>query len=45
VEDVVAALLPQLREGLTVYVKGSRINRLERLTAALAGIATRGEAH
>jgi UDP-N-acetylmuramoyl-tripeptide--D-alanyl-D-alanine ligase len=37
VEDVVTALLPQLRAGLTVYVKGSRINRLERVTVALAG--------
>jgi UDP-N-acetylmuramoyl-tripeptide--D-alanyl-D-alanine ligase len=37
VEDVVTALLPQLRAGLTVYVKGSRVNRLERVTVALAG--------
>jgi UDP-N-acetylmuramoyl-tripeptide--D-alanyl-D-alanine ligase len=45
VEDVVVALLPQLRAGLTVYVKGSRVNRLERVTTALAGVARTGEGH
>ncbi len=34
-DDVVATLLPHLREGLTVYVKGSRVNKLERVVAAL----------
>jgi UDP-N-acetylmuramoyl-tripeptide--D-alanyl-D-alanine ligase len=35
-DDLVATLLPELRDGLTIYVKGSRVNRLERITAALA---------
>jgi UDP-N-acetylmuramoyl-tripeptide--D-alanyl-D-alanine ligase len=34
-EDVVATLLPELRDGVTIYVKGSRVNRLERVIAAL----------
>jgi UDP-N-acetylmuramoyl-tripeptide--D-alanyl-D-alanine ligase len=34
-DDLIAALQPELRAGLTVYVKGSRVNRLERVTAAL----------
>jgi len=34
-DDVVATLLPELREGVTIYVKGSRVNRLERVIAAL----------
>jgi UDP-N-acetylmuramoyl-tripeptide--D-alanyl-D-alanine ligase len=34
-EDVVATLLPELREGVTIYIKGSRVNRLERVVAAL----------
>jgi UDP-N-acetylmuramoyl-tripeptide--D-alanyl-D-alanine ligase len=35
-DELIEALLPELRPGLTVYVKGSRVNRLERVTAALA---------
>jgi UDP-N-acetylmuramoyl-tripeptide--D-alanyl-D-alanine ligase len=34
-DALVAALRPALHAGLTVYVKGSRVNRLERVTAAL----------
>jgi UDP-N-acetylmuramoyl-tripeptide--D-alanyl-D-alanine ligase len=34
-EDLIAALRPELHPGLTVYIKGSRVNRLERVTAAL----------
>jgi UDP-N-acetylmuramoyl-tripeptide--D-alanyl-D-alanine ligase len=41
-DDLVATLLPQLREGLTIYIKGSRVNRLERITAALVPDATAG---
>jgi UDP-N-acetylmuramoyl-tripeptide--D-alanyl-D-alanine ligase len=42
-DELIAALLPDLREGLTIYVKGSRVNRLERVTAALApGAAAAG---
>jgi UDP-N-acetylmuramoyl-tripeptide--D-alanyl-D-alanine ligase len=42
-DDLVAALVPELRSGLTVYVKGSRVNRLERVVGALApGAATAG---
>jgi UDP-N-acetylmuramoyl-tripeptide--D-alanyl-D-alanine ligase len=45
-EDVVATLLPELRAGVTVYVKGSRVNRLERVVAALVpGGATQGGGH
>jgi len=45
-EDVVATLLPELREGVTIYVKGSRVNRLERVVAALVpGGATQGGGH
>ena len=35
VEELIAALEPELVPGLTVLVKGSRVNRLERVTAAL----------
>jgi UDP-N-acetylmuramoyl-tripeptide--D-alanyl-D-alanine ligase len=35
-EELVAAVKPGLKPGLTVLVKGSRVNRLERVTAALA---------
>jgi UDP-N-acetylmuramoyl-tripeptide--D-alanyl-D-alanine ligase len=42
-DDLIAALLPDLHAGLTIYVKGSRVNRLERVTAALApGAASAG---
>jgi UDP-N-acetylmuramoyl-tripeptide--D-alanyl-D-alanine ligase len=34
-DELIAALKPLLHPGLTVYVKGSRVNRLERVTAAL----------
>jgi UDP-N-acetylmuramoyl-tripeptide--D-alanyl-D-alanine ligase len=34
-DDLIAALRPGLRSGLTVYIKGSRVNRLERVTSAL----------
>jgi UDP-N-acetylmuramoyl-tripeptide--D-alanyl-D-alanine ligase len=34
-DDVVATLRPVLRDGVTIYVKGSRVNRLERVVAAL----------
>jgi len=34
-DALLEALLPALHAGLTVYVKGSRVNRLERVTAAL----------
>jgi UDP-N-acetylmuramoyl-tripeptide--D-alanyl-D-alanine ligase len=35
-DEMVAAVKPGLKPGLTVLVKGSRVNRLERVTAALA---------
>ena len=35
-DALLSALLPELHDGLTIYVKGSRVNRLERVTAALA---------
>ena len=35
-DELVAAVKPGLRPGLTVLVKGSRVNRLERVTGALA---------
>jgi UDP-N-acetylmuramoyl-tripeptide--D-alanyl-D-alanine ligase len=34
-DELVAALRPELHPHLTVYIKGSRVNRLERVTAAL----------
>jgi UDP-N-acetylmuramoyl-tripeptide--D-alanyl-D-alanine ligase len=34
-DALIEALLPELHAGLTIYVKGSRVNRLERVTAAL----------
>ena len=43
-DALLEALLPDLHAGLTVYVKGSRVNRLERVTAALApGASGAGE--
>jgi UDP-N-acetylmuramoyl-tripeptide--D-alanyl-D-alanine ligase len=43
-DALLEALLPELRPGLTLYVKGSRVNRLERVTAALGlGDATGGD--
>jgi len=42
-DELIATLLPDLHAGLTIYVKGSRVNRLERVTAALApGSASAG---
>jgi UDP-N-acetylmuramoyl-tripeptide--D-alanyl-D-alanine ligase len=42
-DDLIDDLRAALHAGLTVYVKGSRVNRLERVTAALApGAATAG---
>ena len=37
VEALTAALVPSLRPGVTVLVKGSRMNRLERVVGALRG--------
>ena len=34
-EALIEALRPALHAGLTIYLKGSRVNRLERVTAAL----------
>jgi UDP-N-acetylmuramoyl-tripeptide--D-alanyl-D-alanine ligase len=47
VDDLVAAVRPDLRAGLTLLVKGSRSNRLERVSDALAagGAATSGGHH
>jgi UDP-N-acetylmuramyl pentapeptide synthase len=36
---LIAALLRDLRAGVTVYVKGSRVNRLERVAGALSPAA------
>jgi UDP-N-acetylmuramoyl-tripeptide--D-alanyl-D-alanine ligase len=41
-EELIETLLPVLHAGLTLYVKGSRVNRLERVTAALTGAARAG---
>jgi UDP-N-acetylmuramoyl-tripeptide--D-alanyl-D-alanine ligase len=35
-DELVAALGPELRAGVTVLIKGSRVNRLERVAGALA---------
>jgi len=37
VDDLIAALRAELQAGTTVLIKGSRVNRLERVVAALAG--------
>ena len=42
VEALIGALAPDLHAGLTVYIKGSRVNRLERVTAALTGTRVEG---
>jgi len=39
-EELIAAVKPGLAPGLTVLVKGSRVNRLERVTGALAPSAS-----
>jgi UDP-N-acetylmuramoyl-tripeptide--D-alanyl-D-alanine ligase len=46
-DELVAAAGPDLRQGVTVLIKGSRVNRLERVAAALAapGTANAGGAH
>jgi UDP-N-acetylmuramoyl-tripeptide--D-alanyl-D-alanine ligase len=41
-DDLIATLLPEVHAGLTIYVKGSRVNRLERVTAALTGAPAAG---
>ena len=43
-DALLEALLPALHADVTLYVKGSRVNRLERVTAALTG-GPAGEAH
>ncbi|HEX9772241.1 MAG TPA: hypothetical protein VGA44_02160, partial [Steroidobacteraceae bacterium] len=35
-DELVAAAEPGLRKGVTILIKGSRVNRLERVAAALA---------
>jgi UDP-N-acetylmuramoyl-tripeptide--D-alanyl-D-alanine ligase len=47
VDELVAAAGPALHPGVTVLIKGSRVNRLERVAAALAaaGSADPGGAH
>jgi UDP-N-acetylmuramoyl-tripeptide--D-alanyl-D-alanine ligase len=45
VEDLIASLRAGLAPGVTVLVKGSRSNRLERVAAALGAGATDGRAH
>jgi UDP-N-acetylmuramoyl-tripeptide--D-alanyl-D-alanine ligase len=44
-DDLINDLRAQLRAGLTIYVKGSRVNRLERVTAALASGAAAAGGH
>jgi UDP-N-acetylmuramoyl-tripeptide--D-alanyl-D-alanine ligase len=45
-DALLTALLPDLHAGLTIYVKGSRVNRLERVTAALVpGTGTQAGGH
>ena len=46
-DELVAALGPELRTGVTVLIKGSRVNRLERVAGALAagGPAANGGVH
>jgi UDP-N-acetylmuramoyl-tripeptide--D-alanyl-D-alanine ligase len=39
-DELIAALLADLCAGVTVYVKGSRVNRLERVAGALSPVAT-----
>jgi UDP-N-acetylmuramoyl-tripeptide--D-alanyl-D-alanine ligase len=45
VEDLSSALRAELVPGVTVLVKGSRSNRLERVAAALGAGAPDGRAH
>lgn len=44
-DDLISDLRAELRAGLTIYVKGSRVNRLERVTAALVNDAARAGGH
>jgi UDP-N-acetylmuramoyl-tripeptide--D-alanyl-D-alanine ligase len=44
-EELAAALRADLRPGVTVLVKGSRSNRLERVAAALGADAAAGKGH
>jgi UDP-N-acetylmuramyl pentapeptide synthase len=43
-DELIATLLADVHPDLTIYVKGSRVNRLERVTTALTG-ATAGGHH
>jgi UDP-N-acetylmuramoyl-tripeptide--D-alanyl-D-alanine ligase len=45
VEDLIEALRAELASGVTVLVKGSRSNRLERVAAALGAGEAEGRAH
>ena len=45
VEDLIDALRAELGPDVTLLVKGSRSNRLERVSAALAGDGTSGTEH
>jgi UDP-N-acetylmuramoyl-tripeptide--D-alanyl-D-alanine ligase len=45
VEDLIASLRAELAPGVTVLVKGSRSNRLERVAAALGASANDGGSH
>jgi len=45
VDDMIAALRAELGPDVTVLVKGSRSNRLERVSAALASAAAAGTGH
>jgi UDP-N-acetylmuramoyl-tripeptide--D-alanyl-D-alanine ligase len=44
-DALLEVLLPELRPGLTLYVKGSRVNRLERVTGAVQTDAATGGGH
>jgi len=46
-DELIAAAGPGLRQGVTVFIKGSRVNRLERVAAALStqGTTSQGGAH
>ena len=46
-DELVAAAAPELKKGVTVLIKGSRVNRLERVAAALTaqGTINDGGAH
>jgi UDP-N-acetylmuramoyl-tripeptide--D-alanyl-D-alanine ligase len=46
-DELIAAAGPGLRQGVIVFIKGSRVNRLERVAAALSaqGTTSQGGAH